>query len=240
MADFWLATYDLGPAEGMPLAPGLPKDATGVAVEVMHDGGQYGILFSWIMGTPEARPPLPARLDFPMKPKFAVSGLIAGSPLDAEIEDSSGTLIVTCACYGVDTHELDYGATPVKISGWTDKSYLMTSKGLEVSYKQDMLTPDPVFCSSLIVQDAVTWSPTRSDVMELTDGYSFAITINDARYPVLEAFRTAVKRPRKCWSGKLDIPEQWSPVRVRRQGCPRRTAMTYSDFRHSFLTMWRS
>ena len=43
MADFWLATYDLGPAEGMPLAPGPPKDATGVAVEVMHDGGQYGI-----------------------------------------------------------------------------------------------------------------------------------------------------------------------------------------------------
>ena len=52
MADFWLATYDLGPAEGMPLAPGPPKDATGVAVEVMHDGGQYGILLSWIMGTP--------------------------------------------------------------------------------------------------------------------------------------------------------------------------------------------
>jgi hypothetical protein len=207
MADFWLATYDLGPAEEMPLAPGPPKDATGVAVEVMHDGGQYGILFSWIKGTPGSLTTLACQIGFSNEAKVCGVWVDRGFPLlDAEIEDSSGTLIVTCACYGVDTHELDYGATPVKVSGWTDKSHLMTSKGLEVSYKQDMRTPDPVFCSSLIVQDAVTWTPTRSDVMESTDGYSFAITINDSRYPVLAAFRTAVKRPRKCWSGKLDIP----------------------------------
>ena len=64
-----------------------------------------------------------------------------------------------------------------------------------------------MFCSSLIVQDAITWSPKRSNVTEPTGGYSFAITIDESRYPVLEAFRKAIERPRKFWSGEINIRE---------------------------------
>ena len=208
MGEFWLATYDLGLTEEMQLAPGPPKNATGVAVEVMHEGGQYGILFSWIMGTPGSSTTLACQIGFANEAKVCGVWADRGFPLlDAEIDNSGGTLTVTCPCYGSDP-ELDYGATPVKISDWGgDKSNSTSSKGLDVSYNQDMRTPDPVFCSSLIVQDAITWSPKRSNVTEPTGGYSFAITIDESRYPVLEAFRKAIERPRKFWSGEINIRE---------------------------------
>jgi hypothetical protein len=215
MVDFWLATYDLGPAEGMQLASGQPKDTTGVAIEVMHEGGQYGILVSWVIGdTSKGSVTLVCQVGFANESKICGVWADRGFPLlDAEIVSSSGTLKVTCPCYGLDQPELDYGATPVTISGLDDKTNSMSSQGLSVSYSQDMRTPDPVFSSSLIVQDAVTWSPTRSKVMESTGSYSFAITFDDTRYPVLETFRTAVNQPKKFWSGTIDIPEMLPPPR---------------------------
>jgi hypothetical protein len=207
MVDFWLATYDLSPAKERQLAPGQPKDATGVAVEVMHEGGEYGILFSWIIGgTPKGAMTLACQIGFANESKVCGVWTDRGFPLlDAEIVDTRGTLTVTCPCYGKNNPELDYGATPVTITGWGAKSSSTSPERLNISYRQDMRTPDPVFCSSLIVQDAVTWSPTRN-VVGSTDDHSFAVAINDTRYPVLAAFRTAVMQPGKLWCGEIDIP----------------------------------
>jgi hypothetical protein len=205
MADFWLATYDWSPAKGVPTTPGQPKNVIGLALEVMREGGQYGILFSWIVrGAPGSRTTLVCQIGFANEAKVCGVWTDRGFPLlDAAILEGGENLIVTCPCFD-DGPALDYGATPITISGLGNLSKLKPTESLNASYSQNLRTPDPVFCSSLIVQDDVTWSPTRSNVLNLTG--ALEVTINKTRYPVLEAFRTGVTRPKDLWSGKIDLP----------------------------------
>jgi hypothetical protein len=212
MVDFWLATYDLAPDKGA-IGSGQPKNATGVAVEVMREGKKYGILVSWVIDD-ESKD----YTTFACQVGFANDTTICGiwvdrgfPLLDAEIVDTDGTLKVTCPCYNAHQPALDYGATPVTISGLLNNSSPTSPEGLSVSYKQDMRTPDPVFSSSLIVQDAVIWKPPRSNVKASTGGFSFEIKFDATRYPVLAAFKTAVAQPRKLWSGVIDIQAMPSP-----------------------------
>jgi len=206
MADFWLATYDWTPAKGAPATPGQPKNVIGLALEVMREGDQYGILFSWIVrGASGSQTTLVCQIGFANEAKVCGVWTDRGFPLlDAAIRESDGTLTVTCPCYD-EGPALDYGATPITINGLGKRTDLNPTQGLNASYSQNLRTPDPVFCSSLIVQDGITWSPARSNVMNLKG--AFEVKINKTRYPVLEAFRTGVTQPKSLWSGKIEIPQ---------------------------------
>jgi hypothetical protein len=209
MVDFWLATYDLSPAKEAQLATGQPKDATGVAVEVMRDGSQYGVLFSWIKGGAVGKSTtLSCQIGFTNESRVCGVWTDRGFPLlDAAIVNTGGALTVTCPCYDEKGSALNYDATPVTISGLGNISTPTCEQHLDVSYRQDMRTPDPVFCSSMVVQDPVTWSPKRTNAMEATGNHPFGVTVHQTRFPVLEAFRTAVKQRRHFWSGTIVIPQ---------------------------------
>jgi hypothetical protein len=229
MALFGLYTFRRRPGAAS-VTPGspFPPGARGLAIEVINDGEEYGVLFSTV-DDPENPGELVCGIGFSNGSRANTIWGDRGFPLvDAVISVEDGNLAVMAPSFSEES-AMDYHAELITIRGLDLNGASAASRPLNIRHRQPLYTPDTAQTATSLRTRRATWRPARLSGTAAQARPQFEI--NTLRLPSLTPFRNSDAEGVGQWVGHFDPPSRDPLSPVSAQAIPRETIFGAPAFR---------
>ena len=223
MTTFWLATFLIDPpADDSVLGPIAGAGTTTIAVEVLHEDGDWAVLISSAddLWNPSM---LTCLIGFANSAKGCSLWLDRGFPLvDARIDQVAGALNVIVPLFS-DQPVMRYDAGLLTIRGLVDPTFTVTGKeaapvatadGFRPCYKQQMVAPDGAQPDVLVTKGPISWTPARMGVLPIPIDQrriELDVVVPPSRCPSLAPLQ-GLLLPTAAWTGELVVPARSEAV----------------------------